>query len=90
MDEANLAWLRSRLPEGAAPRIGLLMAHARRHAGVREVPDPYYGAAAGFERVLDLVDDACDGLVVRLRGATAGDPPRARQALTETVNLMYT
>jgi len=66
MDEANLAWLRSRLPEGSGPRIELLMNHARRHAGVREVPDPYYGAAAGFERVLDLVDDACDGIVALL------------------------
>ena len=27
-----------------------------------EVPDPYYGGAAGFERVLDLLEDACDGL----------------------------
>lgn len=66
MDDANLAWLRGRLPEGAAPRIGLLMEYARRHTEVREVPDPYYGAAAGFERVLELVDDACDGLVARL------------------------
>lgn len=37
-----------------------------RHAGVREVPDPYYGSAAGFERVLDLIEDACDGIVARL------------------------
>jgi protein-tyrosine phosphatase len=28
-----------------------------------EVPDPYYGGAAGFEHVLDLVEDACDGLL---------------------------
>ena len=28
-----------------------------------EVPDPYYGGAAGFERVLDLLEDACDGLL---------------------------
>jgi protein-tyrosine phosphatase len=27
------------------------------------VPDPYYGGAAGFEHVLDLVELACDGLV---------------------------
>jgi protein-tyrosine phosphatase len=33
------------------------------------VPDPYYGAAEGFERVLDLVEDACDGLVDRLQRA---------------------
>jgi len=76
MDEANLAWLRSRVPEGATPRIDLLMAHARNHADVNEVPDPYYGAAAGFERVLDLVEDACDGLVARLAASARADPAR--------------
>lgn len=30
------------------------------------VPDPYYGGAAGFEHVLDLVEDACDGLLCHL------------------------
>ena len=32
-----------------------------------EVPDPYYGGAAGFERVLDLVEDASRGLLEMLR-----------------------
>lgn len=27
------------------------------------VPDPYYGAAGGFDQVLDLVEDACEGLL---------------------------
>ncbi len=27
------------------------------------VPDPYYGGAAGFERVLDILEDACEGLL---------------------------
>ena len=31
-----------------------------------EVPDPYYGGAAGFERVLDLVEDASRGLLETL------------------------
>jgi protein-tyrosine phosphatase len=31
------------------------------------VPDPYYGGAAGFEHVLDLLEDACDNLVDELR-----------------------
>jgi protein-tyrosine phosphatase len=64
MDEDNLGALRAIAPEGA--RVGLLMEYARRFTGVREVPDPYFGAPAGFERVLDLVEDACDGLVERL------------------------
>ncbi len=32
-----------------------------------EVPDPYYGGAAGFERVLDLLEDACRGLLDHVR-----------------------
>ena len=31
-----------------------------------EVPDPYYGGADGFERVLDLLEDACAGLLRRV------------------------
>lgn len=33
-----------------------------------EVPDPYYGGAVGFERVLDLVEDAAAGLLREIRG----------------------
>ena len=66
MDQANLDWLREMAPAGAPAQVGLLMAFAQRHATVHEVPDPYYGAAEGFDRVLDLVEDACDGLVGKL------------------------
>jgi protein-tyrosine phosphatase len=31
------------------------------------VPDPYYGGAAGFELVLDILEDACAGLLKRLQ-----------------------
>jgi len=34
---------------------------------VREVPDPYYGAPAGFDRVLDLVEASAAGLIARLQ-----------------------
>jgi protein-tyrosine phosphatase len=33
----------------------------------REVPDPYYGAPDGFERVLDLVEEASEGLLADIR-----------------------
>ena len=29
----------------------------------KQVPDPYYGGERGFEHVLDLVEDACQGLL---------------------------
>lgn len=31
-----------------------------------EVPDPYYGGDHGFERVMDLIEDGCQGLLKRL------------------------
>lgn len=33
-----------------------------------EVPDPYYGGAQGFELVLDILEDACDGLLHEIIG----------------------
>ncbi|MFO1328628.1 MAG: low molecular weight protein-tyrosine-phosphatase [Rubrivivax sp.] len=62
MDDDHLEWLRGAAPPDASARIERLMDHARRHPGQTEVPDPYYGAPADFERVLDLVEDACEGL----------------------------
>jgi len=64
MDEANIAWLRRKSPSPESPRIELLTTAG----GLPdpEVPDPYYGPDAGFEHVLDLVERACDGLMVRL------------------------
>ena len=32
-------------------------------ATVRAVPDPYYGGAQGFEQVLDLLEEAAEGLL---------------------------
>jgi protein-tyrosine phosphatase len=31
------------------------------------VPDPYYGGASGFENVLDILEDACQGLLDEIR-----------------------
>jgi len=33
----------------------------------REVPDPYYGGRSGFEKVADIVEDGCRGLLEQLR-----------------------
>lgn len=76
MDESHLGWLQRRMPDGARCRLALLMSFARHHRGVSEIPDPYYGGPAGFDRVLDLVEDACDGLLARLHddGLAPGGP----------------
>lgn len=66
MDEDNLEALERWRP-AAAPAPRLLMEFARRPGAPRTVPDPYYGGPEGFELVLDLIEDACDGLVERLQ-----------------------
>lgn len=76
MDADHLAWLQRKAPPGASARIELLMPRARRHAGVSEVPDPYYGPPAGFERVLDLVEDACDGWLAQVQDHLGPGVPR--------------
>lgn len=66
MDEDNLAELRERCPEPLADRLGLLLDHAP-WLDSREVPDPYYGPVTGFDHALDLIEPACDGLMLALR-----------------------
>ncbi|WP_020394529.1 low molecular weight protein-tyrosine-phosphatase [Thiolinea disciformis] len=46
-------------------RVYLMMDFAQRWQE-REVPDPYYGGAQGFQRVLDMVEDASEGLLAHL------------------------
>ncbi len=69
MDSSNLAWLQKRKPDDVQPRIELLLAHGKNRSAPTDVPDPYYGPDTGFEVVMDLVEDACDGVVAQLRGA---------------------
>lgn len=64
-DRENLRCLRARHP-GLARQPELLLEWCGM-ADPREVPDPYYGDAAGFERVFRLLECAADGLLQRLR-----------------------
>ena len=72
MDAGHLALLQSRCPPQQRYRLGLFMRHASRFNRIDEVPDPYYGGAAGFEEVLDYVEDACAGLLDTLCVPSAG------------------
>ena len=66
MDEDNLMSLKERAPDIHQNKVRLFLDFAEaRHE--REVPDPYYGGSAGFERVLDLVEEASRGLLETLR-----------------------
>ena len=66
MDRSNLAALRDLCPEQHSHKLGLLLDYASGMVG-QEVPDPYYGNALGFERVLDLCEMGATGLVRTLR-----------------------
>lgn len=66
MDEENLEALREMAAGEHHVKIRLFMEYASGEAG-RIVPDPYYGGLIGFERVLDMVEEAADGLLNRLR-----------------------
>lgn len=64
MDHSNLRDLKGLRRGGSEPDLFL-----RRYGLVpEEVPDPYYGGEEGFEEVLDLIEQACDGLVAEIRG----------------------
>jgi protein-tyrosine phosphatase len=66
MDRNNLQALLERAPAGARDKIQLFLDFAPEQP-VRDVPDPYYGGARGFEDVLDLIEAAARGLLRRLR-----------------------
>jgi protein-tyrosine phosphatase len=66
MDRDNLRNLEKACPPAMRHKIALFLSHGRRF-DEQEVPDPYYGGPAGFERVLDLIEDAADGLLQELR-----------------------
>lgn len=66
MDENNLSVLQQRVPAEYRERVQLFLDFAP-DCGMSEVPDPYYGGPAGFEHVLDLVEEASRGLIAHLR-----------------------
>jgi len=72
MDEQNREFLLELCPVEYRHRVRLFLEFAP-HLERREVPDPYYGGATGFEHVLDLVEEASAGLLDYLR-ATAPEP----------------
>ena len=66
MDTRNHADLSQMCPPGEEHRLGLFLDFAP-DAGRRDVPDPYYGDAHGFDLVLDLTEKAAQGLLAHIR-----------------------
>jgi len=74
MDRDNLAELQARCPGAHQGKLRRLTEFCLTHT-TDVVPDPYYGGSGGFERVLDLVEDACAGLVLHVQEQTKGIRP---------------
>lgn len=66
MDQDNLFALKDICPAGMTERLYLFMDFAP-DLPASEVPDPYYGGPAGFERVFDLVEAASTGLLAHIQ-----------------------
>ena len=67
MDSSNLADLQALAPgEEQRAKVRLLREFEPGARGDLDVPDPYYGAGDGFERVLDMVGASCRGLLARI------------------------
>ena len=62
MDVKNLATLKDMRPQNHPGHLGLFLSFAE-NVELKEVPDPYYGGANGFNHVLDLVEWASEGLL---------------------------
>jgi protein-tyrosine phosphatase len=64
MDEANVRDLKRKCPEEYHFKLALFSDYTQ--SEFDEVPDPYHGGKRGFELVLDLIEDASDGLLTHL------------------------
>ena len=70
MDWDNLSLLQQMAPKKAHHKLQLLMRFATEHESAT-IPDPYYGSQPGFDQTLDVIEEACAGLLeVARRRAT--------------------
>lgn len=67
MDRSNLTVIRrAATVDAGKAQVGLFLEFAPEQ-GMLEVPDPYFGGEAGFDRVLDLIEAASRGLLAHIR-----------------------
>lgn len=65
MDSANLANLEDIQPADSRAKLSLFLEYSQQQ-DYSDVPDPYYGGDKGFELVLDLIEDASEGLLEQI------------------------
>ena len=66
MDDSNISRLRELAPSLEAEEKIHRMTEYCTRIPADHVPDPYYGGAQGFENVIDILEDACAGLLAML------------------------
>jgi protein-tyrosine phosphatase len=67
MDESNLTDVRQLDPTGEMhAKIQPFVSFCRNHDDLR-VPDPYYGGQRGFDHVIRLLEDGCEGILAALK-----------------------
>lgn len=68
MDDSNISSLHDLAPSlEAEDKIHRMTEYCTRMVA-DHVPDPYYGGAQGFENVIDILEDACEGLLQTIKG----------------------
>jgi protein-tyrosine-phosphatase len=60
------------IPDNYQEKLLSMATFCTKH-NVESVPDPYYGGASGFNKVLDLLDDACTGLLEHISSRGEAD-----------------
>lgn len=68
MDHDNLRAIRAKSRDkDDEQKIRLLADYLRHHPTYATIPDPYYGGDKDFELVIELLEDACEGLLLEVR-----------------------
>jgi protein-tyrosine phosphatase len=70
MDDDNYHIVNQACPEHFKHKIHYFLDFAS-NLSTRQVPDPYYGGNQGFDRVLDMIENAAEGFLTHLQQAGA-------------------
>ena len=64
MDHENYRAITSMEPDNTSKaKVEMIAQYISNHKNVDVVPDPYYGGDKGFELVIELLEDACEGII---------------------------
>jgi len=79
MDRGHLRILRGLQPQGSRAKLGLFLEASGRWKD-EDVPDPYYGGTAGFEQVLDMIEEAAERWLDRFEAELEPDRFRLQRS----------